>query len=256
MIDHMIKSMSVKSGVNQQQLLNRSSIPLFLQVASTLRRRIEVGIWPPGGRIPNLEDLANEFSVARTTVRQAVSRLEDEGIIWRKQGKGTFVNEHIEDRRWLNLQTEWKTLVHFIKGTKTELLASLGNTPLPTLSIEEGEPVSSYHYMKRLHLKENEAYCIIDVYLDSNIYNQKPDVFDSQTILSVLDSMPDITIARAHQILTIGTADIENAKFLGISLESPVANVRRIITGKDREIIYLGDVVYRADFVKLDINLI
>lgn len=62
-------------------------------------------------------------------------------------------------------------------------------------------------------------------------------------------------IERAHQILTIGTADMENARALGISLESPVANVRRIICGKERKIICLADSAYRADFVKLDIEL-
>ncbi len=253
---HMTETMNDKSIINQQQVLKRSSIPLFLQVASAMRRRIEVGIWAPGNRIPSLEELASEFSVARTTARQAVSELENEGIIWRKQGKGTFVNEHLEDLHWLNLQTEWGDLIHFIKGTTTKLLTSSENVELPTLPVEEGEQVSSYHYMKRLHLNDGKPYCVIDIYLDSGIYDQKSDVFDKQTVLSVLDSIPDMTITRAHQILTIGTADMENANFLGISLDAPVANVRRIITKKKKKIIYLGDVVYRADFVKLDIDLI
>ncbi len=45
------------------------------------------------GRIPSETDLANELGVSRTTVRDALSRLEVEGAIYRKQGAGTFVNE-------------------------------------------------------------------------------------------------------------------------------------------------------------------
>ncbi len=44
------------------------------------------------GRIPSETDLANELGVSRTTIRDALSRLELEGTIYRKQGAGTFVN--------------------------------------------------------------------------------------------------------------------------------------------------------------------
>jgi GntR family transcriptional regulator len=45
------------------------------------------------GRIPSETELAAELGVSRTTIRDALSRLEQEGAIWRKQGSGTFVNE-------------------------------------------------------------------------------------------------------------------------------------------------------------------
>lgn len=44
-------------------------------------------------RVPSETDLANELGVSRTTVRDALSRLENEGIVIRKQGAGTFVNQ-------------------------------------------------------------------------------------------------------------------------------------------------------------------
>ncbi|MCB0175689.1 MAG: winged helix-turn-helix transcriptional regulator, partial [Anaerolineae bacterium] len=45
------------------------------------------------GRIPSEMELASELGVSRTTIRDALSRLELEGTIYRKQGAGTFVNE-------------------------------------------------------------------------------------------------------------------------------------------------------------------
>jgi GntR family transcriptional regulator len=45
------------------------------------------------GRIPSESDLAGELGVSRTTIRDALSRLEIEGTVFRKQGAGTFVNE-------------------------------------------------------------------------------------------------------------------------------------------------------------------
>lgn len=45
------------------------------------------------GRIPSEMDLADALGVSRTTIRDALSRLEQEGVIFRKQGAGTFVND-------------------------------------------------------------------------------------------------------------------------------------------------------------------
>lgn len=44
------------------------------------------------GRIPSETDLANELGVSRTTIRDALSRLENEGAVYRRQGSGTYVN--------------------------------------------------------------------------------------------------------------------------------------------------------------------
>ena len=52
--------------------LHRSGIPLYVQIASAMRRRISTGVWAAGEQVPTLEALANEFKVARLTVRQAI----------------------------------------------------------------------------------------------------------------------------------------------------------------------------------------
>lgn len=62
------------------------------QVKAHLKERIVDGDFDEG-RIPSENELATELGVSRTTVRDALSRLEQEGAIWRKQGSGTFVNQ-------------------------------------------------------------------------------------------------------------------------------------------------------------------
>lgn len=61
------------------------------QVKSNIKGRI-VNDEFDGGRIPPETELAADLGVSRTTVRDALSRLEHEGAIYRKQGAGTFVN--------------------------------------------------------------------------------------------------------------------------------------------------------------------
>ena len=62
------------------------------QVKQHLKGRILAGDFEEG-RIPSETELASDLGVSRTTVRDALSRLENEGAVYRKQGAGTFVNE-------------------------------------------------------------------------------------------------------------------------------------------------------------------
>jgi GntR family transcriptional regulator len=62
------------------------------QVKQHIKERILAGDFEEG-RIPSENELAQDLGVSRTTVRDALSRLENEGAVYRKQGAGTFVNE-------------------------------------------------------------------------------------------------------------------------------------------------------------------
>ena len=72
-------------------MLKRSP-SLTEQAKSLIKQRI-INAEFDEGRIPSEMDLAEELGVSRTTIRDALSRLELEGVIYRKQGAGTFVNE-------------------------------------------------------------------------------------------------------------------------------------------------------------------
>ena len=71
-------------------MLKRSP-SLTEQAKATIKERILDGRYEDG-RIPSESDLATELGVSRTTIRDALSRLEFEGTVYRKQGSGTFVN--------------------------------------------------------------------------------------------------------------------------------------------------------------------
>src|SRR5919112_909081 len=94
---------------------DRSRVPLYLQVGSVLRQRIETGYWQPGQKISTLEELEREFEVARVTVRQAIELLREEGLLRCQQGRGTFVADEPPNRRWLKLATDWASLLEPIK---------------------------------------------------------------------------------------------------------------------------------------------
>ncbi len=83
--------MAINSGYLRQMPMLKRNPSLTEQVRSYLKQRI-VNAEFEAGRIPSEARLASELSVSRNTVRDALSRLEMEGMIFRKQGAGTFVN--------------------------------------------------------------------------------------------------------------------------------------------------------------------
>jgi GntR family transcriptional regulator len=66
--------------------------PPYLQVAALLRERIRSGQLPPGGRVPSISYLMQEYAIARNNARRAISVLADEGLVVVRQGWGTFVS--------------------------------------------------------------------------------------------------------------------------------------------------------------------
>lgn len=73
------------------------SKPISEQVNIILRDRICNADYVPGERMPSESALSAEFGVSRATIRTVLAKLAVEGLILRKQGNGTFVNERIEE---------------------------------------------------------------------------------------------------------------------------------------------------------------
>lgn len=70
-----------------------SGVPLYLQVERSLQQRIDAEEWLPGGRLPTEDELGRTYGVSRVTVRQALARLVDRGVLVKEQGRGTFVRD-------------------------------------------------------------------------------------------------------------------------------------------------------------------
>jgi GntR family transcriptional regulator len=83
--------------------------PLYQQIKELITRSLQGGEWLPGQSIPSEMELAARFRVSQGTVRKAVDELATENLLVRRQGKGTFVATHAEERtqyRFLRLMAD------------------------------------------------------------------------------------------------------------------------------------------------------
>ncbi|GHG13671.1 GntR family transcriptional regulator [Streptomyces filamentosus] len=67
------------------------SLPPFLEAAADLRRQIDSGHLPPGHRLPPLREMAGHYGICIATARSALKVLQDEGLVYTRQGRGSFV---------------------------------------------------------------------------------------------------------------------------------------------------------------------
>lgn len=76
----------------KKPILNvESHSPLYKQLIRKLRDDIASGVYPVHSRIPSEQELCETYQVSRVTVRKALAELTQEGLLNRRQGKGTFV---------------------------------------------------------------------------------------------------------------------------------------------------------------------
>jgi GntR family transcriptional regulator len=236
-------------------LSDSNPLPLYAQLAEALRHRIARGDWTEGDRLPTQDALTREFSVARVTVRQAITLLAQDGLVLSKQGRGTFVLARPGPSKRLQVQTSLRALVDMLRGDEPQMLNLVEAASIPRLTDRDGVAAPGYVFMRRVHLRRGTPYCVIAIHLDERIFRRAPERFRREVMLPILASLPGLTIARAHQRLTIGSADPETAEYLGIAMGAPVANVRRVFRNEEGTVVYLGEVIYRGDLVQLDMDL-
>lgn len=236
-------------------ILDNAQVPLYIQLADLFRQRIAKGVWKEGDKLPSLDQLGQEFEVARVTVRQAIDRLTRDGLVSPQRGRGTFVTGAPQPDRWLKVETTLQNLADVYRDTRPTILNIDESTRSPLIHDTDGVAAEQYAYMRRIHSHQGRPYCIIDIYLDSSIFALRPARFRKETVIPILMALPSVKIVTARQVLTISTADLEVAHHLGIPVNAPVAEVRRVFTGARRRVIYLAQVTYRGDFIHMDFDL-
>jgi len=237
------------------RIFGDSPIPRYVQLADVLRERIARGHWTEGGKLPSLEELVREFDVARVTVRQAVDVLAREGLVSPERGRGTFVRPPKPRDRRLHTVTTMGELAELYRDSKPELLNLDEATAAPDLEPDEGKAAPRYFHMRRVHALDGMPYCVISIYLDDRIFRREPKRVRKELVIPLLMSMRGVKIAHARQVLTIGTADVDEAQHLRVAVNSPVGRVRRVFNAPDDTVIYLAEVTYRGDFVRMEVEM-
>ncbi len=147
------------------------AVPLYAQIREALRADIREQALAPGQRIPSEEELAARFGVTRMTVRNGIADLVDEGLLYRRQGVGTFVAQPVMERdhsrltsfaetaRAQGIDIRVKVLIADILPAKLHVSKALG--------LQEGELVG---HVKTLRLANGVPVTVHDAHIPYRLF--------------------------------------------------------------------------------------
>ena len=185
-------------------------------LAQELRARIRAGEWRPGERIPSEPELARQETVSRSSMRAAITMLEEEGFVSRRHGSGTYVTHRPALPNELGRNFGVSRLIAsegLEPGTVEE---RSGTEPAPRavaeiLGIEEGERVSA---LRRVRTADGRR--VVDVTDWCRVEHLAPE--DLPTVGSIYAALAERGLAVDHGVahLTPRNADGEVAERLGV----------------------------------------
>ncbi len=238
------------------RIFDRSRAPLYVQVAAVMRQRIDSGQWAEGEKISTLEELEKEFAVARVTIRQGIDLLRKDGMLDARPGRGTFVSGRSKKHRWLNLATDFNSLVNSVRNNVLKRAQIDENAEPPALAEGEGAPAKSYVFLRSVQYNGGEPFSVVNLHLDRDIYARGAERFARTAALPEIVKMEDVEIAHANQTLTIGVADMETAELLKIGLGEPTADCHLVLIDGRGIAIYVADIHYVKDCFALRSDLL
>lgn len=226
-----------------------SPIPLYHQIYLDLRQMIQRGVISPGGMLPPEMEICQAYNVGRQTVRQAIARLVDEGLVERFAGRGTFVREnprHIQfflDRSFSQQMRELGRKPHSrLLNVETGIVDA---ESLPALRRWHGAPCL---IIERLRLGDDEPIChqrsIVLVERCPGIEQQD---FGSQSLYEVLANCYQLAITRIDHVVRAVAADEYRAELLDVPLGAPLLFVGTTAYTDDGSVIEYSASYYRAD---------
>jgi GntR family transcriptional regulator len=195
--------------------LDRSSpIPLYFQIAENLTEAIKNGTFAPGGRLDNELDLAERLGVSRPTVRQAVQRLVQQGLVVRRRGLGTVV---VAPRilRPVALTSLYDDLAAAQRHPATAVLATeqieAGDELAEILALAPGTPVLS---VERLRSADQIPLALMHNYLPAKLLQDRTAAdLEHGGLYQLLRSL-GLQLHAADQVIAARRATAKEARLL------------------------------------------
>jgi GntR family transcriptional regulator len=230
----------------------KDGVPLYHRLADTIRAQITDGELSPGSQLPGELELVKRHGVSRITIRLALKRLIDEGLLVAGQGRGTFVRERHEPITWNwsvlesrgNHQNtppdrgldQWATAVELAgRQSRQEVTVSIVTPPPPVAVRLRMDPTSGVTVLRhRIRYVDHEPYQLADSYFPVELVQGTPlmeprDVSAPGGVLASVGLIQD----RYHDEITVRMPTRAETEELSLPAATPVAEHMR--TGYDAD---------------------
>lgn len=145
-----------------------TDMPRYAQIFNTLSKRVQAGKYPVDVMLPTESELCDEFGASRFTVREALRRLVEQGMVQRRQGAGSVVISTTPQAQYVHSLSSLNDLFQFALDTHYDML-SIGQVALDHKVADDvgaaaGERWQVVEGLRR-HEKDGKAFCCVHSYI-------------------------------------------------------------------------------------------
>jgi GntR family transcriptional regulator len=235
-------------------------IPLYYQVYRSLLMEISSGHYPAAGRLPTEDELARSYGVSKITVRSALKLLEDEGIVRRTPGRGTFVHRtdlaYIrETSALLGFNEEIQKAGHVPSSRELEKrLVVPSRTLRRLLAIPSDDQVL---FLKRVRYVDNVPIGVQAAHLPIRRFpGLEQHDFSRESLYRVLTEIYGVNLSTARQAYRIAYPDPTTAELLGIKTTDPGLRADRLTFDSEDHPIESVETFFRGDRFSVHMTLV
>jgi len=208
--------------------------PLYLQVRDMLVERITMGSWKPGSGVSNEVELSRELGVSVGTIRKALDVMEQEHLITRRQGRGTFVNDQTSE----DLASRFNRLCSAegqclgLDSLKSDMKTGRANEDESArLEIRVGEPVVR---IRRILSAQSRRILLEHVTLPEQRFPGLSAKSNPPQRVDALAQQYGILLGSARERVTVARASPNIAEALAVAVDTPLLELDRIVYAIDR----------------------
>jgi len=222
--------MPAESSLAEVALAQPAFSPLYRQIAHLIIASLKAGEWKAGEAIPSEQDLALRFGVSQGTVRKAIDALAADNLLVRRQGKGTFVATHAEQ----------KNQYRFLRLTPDDGNAALGRQLLDCkrlrapaaiarqLQLRAGDAMVE---VRRLLHAKTQPVVLDDIWLPGELFKGLTAERLTQhrgPFYGLFEAEFGVHMIRAEEKIRAVLADADSAPLLQVAVGAPLLSVERL----------------------------
>jgi GntR family transcriptional regulator len=234
-------------------------LALYHQIYMILREQLLNGAFPVGQAIPSEIALAEQYSVSRVTIRSTLEKLENEGLISREKGRGTFPklqHEVVTKPAPSDLRGFLDNLVELGRRTKAEVLEFEYTVPPPNVTAALHIPVGSVvQRSTRLYSNKGAVFGYVTAYVREDLGRTFTQADAQKGPYLPLMEKAGISPGRVEQSVTAVLAPPHVATLLEVPIGSALISLERVVFDQDDRPIDVNYGLYRPDRYNFQINL-
>jgi GntR family transcriptional regulator len=238
---------------------DRPVLPLYYRVYKTLEQRIQERRYQEGARLPSEDELCREFRVSRMTIRQAVGRLVETGLVTRRRGSGTYVGSPPAGRtfRAITFTGALEDLFAQVARSQVKSVRIVEELPPPDVWEIMGLPAGeSVVVLRRDRAFDDDPFAVTVNYLPLGLGRHlREEALYRTSLLQFLEQELSVHFTHADQTVEARLADEDVARALQVKFGDPVLYVERLMFAGRSHPEEIVRSYYRADVYRYQIRL-